>query len=96
MDYLITFLGAFATRGGGGGGKFAQSVGPSVVWNTRIAGRIFMKMYTGEFYEKLTRHVNFPLHRICLTTTLHEDLHVILRAYLAKYLAQRKCFEQTL
>jgi hypothetical protein len=48
-----------------------------------------MKFDTGEFYEKLSCQVNFPLGWI----TLHKDLYAFLHvseAYHAKYLLDRK------
>jgi hypothetical protein len=48
--------------------------------NSRTAERIFIKLYTGDVFEKLASHFNFGLKRESITGTLHEDLHALLRS----------------
>jgi hypothetical protein len=67
--------------------KFAQWVRP-YAWKLRTTGRIFMKSHIWQHYEKLSNCFYCHFDRICLITTLHEDLHALLR--ICRYLSDRK------
>jgi hypothetical protein len=47
-------------------------------WNNSApTGRIFMKIDTSEFFETLSRKLQFCLNLTRITGTLHEDLHTL-------------------
>jgi hypothetical protein len=46
---------------------------PSTCINATPTGRIFVKLYTGDFYANLPRNSMFGYNRTKISVTLHED-----------------------